>query len=611
VSADYFIWDRELQVPVLKAYVCGACHHSGEDATTPADRERATASPGHRLARAAAAERAAPANDPDREHVEDALAVYPARAIYALVALLQKLDQVDLSGTQRRAAEALLLSVFDAANGLWGYPESRARPKQLIASQRFREVNVWRAIERAPEEWLAERPGVQRTEWPASGPPDPGTLAVFPGPIRELDDTLPEETPLIFTALPRPNQAFWTLSALWASWLWGREAATPIRMALRRRRFDWMWHAAALRGAFKALARRQPSGSTAIAFVPEAEPGFLAAAMAGLDAAGYRLHAYAVRLNDGQAVLTWEAARHRAPGDEDPARLMADEAEEALRQLGEPASYGYLHVAATIALARGQRLAELWKADDSPPLTRLSEVMEGMLEGGGAFERLQPRVELESGQYWLAAPQPAASPLSDRVEQIVLEQLRARSASSLLELEVAVCERLRGLQTPDRRLVLACLESYAVADPRGLWTVRPEDEAGRRQIDIEEMRSLLGGLGERLGYEVEERDGLTWEERGHVAFHFHIQETAGLSGVLQASPPKAQVVVIPGGRASLVAEKERRDLRLRMWQSEGGRIVKFRHIRRLAEEASVHTGNFADRLGIDPAAREDPQMPLL
>ena len=611
VSADYFIWDRELEVPVLKAYACEACHQSGEDATGPADRERAIASAGYRLAHALAAERAAPADDPDREHVEAALAVYPARAIYAIVSLLQKLDQLELPPAQRRAAEALLLSVFDAADGLWGYPESRARPKQLTASPRFREVNVWRALERAHEEWTAEPTEVRLTTWPGSGTPAAGTLAVFPGPIRDLDETLPPEMPSILTALPRPNQAFWTLSALWASWLWGREAAAPIRIALRRRRFDWTWHAAALRGAFKALARHHPPGSVAVAFVPEAEPGFLAAALAGLDAAGYRLRGHAVRLSDGQAVLAWEASRHRARSDEPLLQVMTAAAEGALRELGEPASYGALHAAATIVLARGQRLAELWEADDNPPLTKLSEGMETVLAAGGRFVHLEPGLEVESGQYWLAMPGATATPLSDRVELLVLESLRSQPGASLLATEIRLCDVLRGLQTPDRRLVLACLESYAILEAGGGRRLRPEDGAERRQADILEIRNLLLGLGERLGYSVSGADRILWEERGRPAFRFHVQDTAALSGVLDVAPPSAQIVVLPGGRASLVAEKERRDPRLRAWLSEGGRIVKFRHIRRLAAEASVQADNFAERLGIDPTQREDPQLPLL
>jgi hypothetical protein len=611
VSADYFIWDRELQVPVLKAYACDACHQSGEGATTPADRERAVASGGYSLAHAVAAERAAPADDPDRQHVEDALAVYPARAIYALVAVLQKLDQIDLPAAQRRAAEALLLSAFDAANGLWGHPESRARPKQLTASPRFREVNVWRALERALEEWVAEPSGVRMTTWPESGLPERGTLAVFPGPIRELDDTLPGETPVILTALPRPNQAFWTLSALWASWLWGREAASSLRMVLRRRRFDWTWHAAALRGAFKALVRHQPAGSVTIGFLPEAEAGFLAAALAGLDAAGYRLRGHAVRLNDGQAVLAWEASRHRPGGDDPLPQVMAEAAEIALREQGEPAGYGLLHAAATIALARQQRLADLWTSDETPPLTRLSEEMETILAAGGRFERLEPRVELESGQYWLVEPRPTAAPLSDRVERLVLELLRSEPGPTLLATEVRLCESLRGLQTPDRRLIVACLESYGVADASGAWSLRPEDEAGRREADVEEIRGLLQGLGERLGYGVSVAEEIIWEEASRSRFHFHVQDTAALAGVLGAPPTAERVVVLPGGRALLVAEKERRDPRLRAWLAAGGRIVKFRHIRRLAVEASVQADNFIDRLGIDPTEREDPQLPLL
>ena len=611
VSADYFVWDRELAVPVLKAYACEHCHQSAEEPTSPVDRERATSSPGYGLARALAAERAAPPDDPDREHVEAALSVYPARAIYALVALLQKLDQLAFAPAQRRAAEALLISAFDSADGLWGYPESRARPKQLVASPRFREVNVWRALERAPEAWISDPSPVRATLWPDAGPPEPGTLAIFPGPIRELDETLPPESGPILTALPRPNQAFWTLSALWASWLWGREAAAPIRVALRRRRFDWSWHAAALRGAFKALARHQAGGSQAIAFVPEAEAGFLAAALAGLDSAGYRLRGHAVRLPDGQAVLAWEAARHRPVEDEAVPQVMAAAAEEGLRSLGEPASYAWLHTATAVALARRQRLAELWAADDSPPLTHLSEEMESLLAPGGPFERLEERVELESGQYWLAQPEPSASPLSDRVEQVVLAALRSRPALSLVEVESMACQALRGMQTPERRLLLACLESYGAADEHGAWSLRAEDEEERRRADVREIIRLLRMLGDGLGYRVQVEEDVTWEERGRASFRFHVQGTAALEAMLDGSPPAGRVVVLPGGRAALVTEKERRDPRLRAWLVRGGRIVKFRHVRRLAAEAPGIGERFIERLGIDPAEREDPQLPLL
>ena len=613
ITADHFIWDRELQVPVSKAYACEACHHSGEDPTTPADRERAVASAGYSLAHALAAERAAAADDQDRDHVEAALAVYPARAVYALVTLLQKLEQIELTPGQRRAAEALLISTFDAANGLWGYPESRARPKALTASPRFREINVWRALERARDEWPQESPGVRLATWPESGLPSAGVLAVFPGPIRDLAETLPSETPAILTALPRPNQAYWTLSALWASWLWGREAAAPIKIALRRRRYDWTWHAAALRGAFQALARRQPAGAPAVAFLPEAESGFVAAALAGLDAAGYRLRGQALRLNDGQAVLAWEATRHRPRPEEEPLGMrMAMAAEEALLDLGEPAGYGMLHAAAVLDLAQQSHLAELWATEETPPLTRITEEMEMILAPGGRFERMEPRADLESGHYWLAHPERAAPPLSDRVEMSVLEMVRSHPGISTTEVEALLCENFRGLRTPDRRLVLACLTSYAVEDPEGRWRIRPEDEADARSQDIAEITSILDGLGGRLGYRVVSGDDtVVWEQSGRVAFRYRVQGTAVLAAALGEPATGEHVIVLPGGRAPLVAEKERRDPRLRAWLEAGGRIVKFRHIRRLAAESSLQVASLPERLGIDPPEHKDPQLPLL
>jgi len=619
VFADHFIWDRELQVPVLKAYACDACHHSGEDPTTPTDRERAVASAGYGLAHALAAERAAAGDDPDRDHVEAALAVYPARAVYALVTLLQKLEQIEFTGGQRRAAEALMLSTFDAANGLWGYPESRARPKMLVASPRFREVNVWRALERAGDEWPQEPAAVQLAAWPESGLPHAGVLAVFPGPIRDLIETLPAEAPAILTALPRPNQSYWTLSALWASWLWGREAAAPIKMALRRRRYDWMWHAAALRGAFQALARRQPAGSPVLAFLPEAEAGFLAAALAGLDAAGYRLRGQALRLSDGQAVVAWEAARHRpATSAEEIGEVMAGAAEAALLELGEPAGYGLLYAAAALELGRQRQLADQWASDDTPPLMRLTEEMEMILAPGGRFERMEVRTELESGHFWLVDSASAAMPLSDRVETSVLETLRSHPGIHTTEVEARLCDAYRGLRTPDRKLVLACLASYALEDPTGCWRIRPEDEAEARLSDIAEIRAMLEALGDRLGYRVSAGEGpigpwnatVVWEEAGRPAFHYHVQGTAALEAAL-AAPGGEHVIVLPGGRAPLVAEKERRDPRLRAWLAAGGRIVKFRHIRRLATEASLHAESLPERLGIDPPEHKDPQLPLL
>ena len=615
VTVDFFVWDRELDVPVLKAYACTNCNHSGEEPTSPGDRERALAHPRGGLSYALALEQAASADDPDRQHVEAALAVYPGRTLYALITLANKLEQLGMTVVQREAAEALLLTAFESANSLWGHPESRSRPRQLIASPRFREANVWRALERGLDEWALPDPGIEWMEWPAASLPGPGQVAVFPGPVRELVDTLPPDTrPLVATVLPRPNQAYWTLSALWASWLWGREAAAPIKVVLRRRRYDWVWHASALRNAFQVLAPALPESTPVLGLVPEAEPGFVSAALAGLDAAGCRLTGRAPRMADGQAVFTWDVDR-RPPPTADGQRLRREIvacAEGFLRGLGEPAPYATVHAVIWSHLAAARHAASWWDHEAAPPLQVIDDVLEGLLADPETFVRLDPKADPESGLYWLYDPRGAAGPVSDRVEVAILGELQRAEVIGGLDLEARLCAAFRGAMTPDRRLVAACLSSYASEDPPGRWHLRPEDSLPARQTDLSDVRREVEALGTRLGYQVRSTGFIEWiNPDGDVEFVFQVQDTAAIGEALAAGTVPPRVVVLPGGRAALVAEKERRDPRLRAWLAAGGRFVKFRHIRRLASETTLQDETFESRLGIDPPEHADPQLPLL
>jgi hypothetical protein len=53
------------------------------------------------------------------------------------------------------------------------------------------------------------------------------------------------------------------------------------------------------------------------------------------------------------------------------------------------------------------------------------------------------------------------------------------------------------------------------------------------------------------------------------------------------------------------------DPRLRAWLQAGLRMVKFRHIRRLAAETTLSLDNLDERLALDPIDEADPQLPLL
>ncbi len=616
VSADHFIWDRDPPRPTHRAYSCPHCSHAAEEPIERADLEKARTYEGRGLQYALALQQVAPAGDPDREHAEAALAVYPGRARYALITLVNKLDQMELPVMERAAVHALLLSAFDSANALWGYPDGRTRPKQLVASARYVEVNVWRALERAVGEWAIDDPQLAVLDYDPAAPLEPGTIAVYAGPMRDLVDLLGSQPPdAILTVLPRPNQAYWTLSALWSAWLWGRETAAPIKMALRRRRYDWSWHASALRATMGRAAQALGAGAPAATFIAESEPGFLEAALVGLDSSGYRLTGRTLRTDTQEALLLWESAPNR-PKPQPAGGLvqrMSSIAAEALRLRGEPGSFGYLHAASWSDLGEREQLAPLWQKESGQTLTTIGRAFEMALADQGDFIRVDRNQELESGQFWLAASEGAGVPLGDRVELAVLELLRTEEGLGTESIEARLGQQFPGLLVPSRRLVRACLISYAEEDAEMLWRLRVEDQADQRAIDRKDMLRLLTELGERLEWAVEPsgESSLAWTSNGEPQFVFEILETACLSEGFEAHAESPFTFVLPGGRASLVAFKAARDPRLKAWLESGVRVVKFRHVRRLAEEANLRRERLLERLALDPPEHQDPQLPLL
>ena len=623
VSAEYFVWDREENEPVLKFYSCPHCNHTVEEPTDAEDRRRSLEHGAKGLQHATALEQLAPRGSPDREHAEAAVSVYPGRAIYAIMTLLNKLQQHEL-GERMEAARALLLVTLDQANALWGYPEGRIRPLQLTASPRYRESNVWRALEQAVGQWSGSESRVELVEWEGEASLRPGGVTLFEGPVRELAKALSAaRVERILTVIPRPNQAYWTLSALWAAWLWGREAAAPVRAALRRRRYDWAWHADALLTTLRAMRPALSDKVQVLGLVPDAEPGFLSAALAGFDGAGFRLTGRALRPAEGQAILTWEwdggSGELAAPAQ--LSQIMKRAARHALAERGEPSSYELPHEAAWSELASRRLLARAQGTESRTPLGAIGEDFDQVLADRSVFEHLGKGAEPETGRYWLSDPADVSLPLADRVEGLALGILREQDRISAMELDRRLCEALPGLLTPDRRLVMAVLRSYAISESAGgIWSLRSEDRGEARQADRAEIQTLLARLGGRLGFEVAGTDPVRWADRAEgQQFGFWVDETARLGTAMRRqleegeSGPSSglEVVVIPGGRAALVAEKSRRDPLLQSWLESAPRVIKFRHVRRLAEDTTLERGNLLERLVLDPPGHEDPQLPLL
>jgi hypothetical protein len=616
VDVEYFVWDKDLDGPSHKAYACENCAHAGESQTTEEDWDRARDYSRSSMQAALALEGVASPGDPDRKHAEAALSVYPGRAIFALISILNKLNQANLEEPLLAATHALLLTAFDAANALWSYPEGRVRPRQLVASSRFREFNVWRALERGVDQWAMPDDGVAVDDWERDGRGNGPGVSVYAGPVRDLcrETGALDGIDLILTIPPRPNQAYWTLSALWTAWLWGREAAAPIKVALRRRRYDWGWHATAIRTVLRSVAERCPASKPAVLYVPEAEPGFVAATLAGVEGAGFQLDGCALRADEQQLVSAWssaptgEAAIRKGIENHDLRQAMKG----LLAEHAQPAPYAALHAAAWRQVTQLRQLEQDWSSPQRHPLQAIVDRIEQLLQGS-PFEHLSRGIEPESGVYDLDQPELALDPLLDRVERSTLTLLRQQEQMLAQDLDQQVCEQFRGLLTPDRRWVRACLESYAELLPEeGLWRLRKEDDPALREQDCTEMRDLLVTLGEQLGFRVELGERVSWFPADGGQVHgFAIQETSAW-GQPRLEPGFGELIfVVPGGRSGLIADRIRRDPRLKDWFESGVRVIKFRHVRRLAAETTITVANYKERMAIDPPEHEDPQLPLL
>ncbi len=673
VQAQAFIWRKDEPQPFARQYDCPKCGQSGEHPITQTDLDRLKAMGGDRLQRARALQRVLLNEDAHRADVEEALENYLPRPLYVLFTLANKLEGLGLPPERTRLLQALLISTFDQGSTLWPWPGGRSRPKQLTVPPQFRENNLWLAMEEAVKEWTHLQAPIPVTRWPDLPPEGSGGICLFRGRVKALMP-LPETIRLgaILTVFPRPNQAFWTLSALWSGWLWGAEAALPLLNVLDRRRYDWNWHTSAIHSALAAVAGAISPEIPFFGLLPELVPGFLGAVVTAANAAGFHLEGLALRSEQELAQGRWQpsaAARERAPSSGNPAAgtgaggqsessNSADaEMERAARNAicadlqarGEPAPYLVVYAAGLAGLARSSAIPGSLGSIPGDLLTRVQAVLARAFAdrslliryGGTAGSPAGGPGDEERSAWWLARPPtPGDLPLADRVEMETVRYLQKQPACTFEELDNRLCASFPGLFTPAVDLVRACLESYgeqltagaaaqaaagAAAGAGGnistqrrqtLWRIRENETASLRKTDLQEVRSALAQIGQQLGYTINEQSGaLTWEAEGAPAWWFFPMASSIISRYVLANasiPAGVQrAMVIPGSRAYLVRYKLRHDPRLAEATGEQGwRFIKFRHLRDIASRSDLAPATWESLLDEDPLTDEATQMQL-
>ena len=213
------------------------------------------------------------------------------------------------------------------------------------------EKNLWAELEHSIDLWSQPTRLVELTPWPQV--PDGPGICLFAGPVRNLEK-LPGEIHIdsLICLPPRPNQAFWTLSALWTAWLWGRDAQNRFNQVLGRRRFDWHWHTQALTQAFKKAASLAAHPVKAFTQISELSSGMIFATIAASHFAGFCLEGLAMNSPEAPVQSMWQTGQKEVqPSKANPQSIAREAIRSVLLSLGEPASYAILYMAVISELA--------------------------------------------------------------------------------------------------------------------------------------------------------------------------------------------------------------------------------------------------------------------
>jgi hypothetical protein len=495
-----------------------------------------------------------PVLDGRDELIDEILALYTPRNLYALQTIANKID-AEFSGrpmanVMRLALAACLLP----ASRLNGYPGRVASLRianghvRQPASRNQREVNVWHLFVRAVDEiklalepHAAGRPGVRfAAEFDElGGITGANVFWVRSRPAVVGQYLPPESVDLVLAASAAPaGPDELSFEYLATGWLMGREAAETLRL-------EPLFGAASVReGGAAGTALRHAVASASGALRPggwfnvliegDETDRMLTVALAAA-AAGLELEDVVVR--ESRASGDGVTLHFRKPAAEDrlreaiqprPLRLgadgerltypeLADAIERAavglLRDRGEPAGLTRLAAAALVELQRTGLLRRL-AVGRRETLERPGDPEDATSEAGRSLlttlvaeelwrvdhPSLVPVGDAARPTWWLRQPELADTPLADRVEWATFSLL---STAGRLD-EASFLERIYGLfpglSAPDEELVRACLAAYAAIGEHG--RLRTEDELTRRQAEHARMIALLAEYGHRLGLRV-------------------------------------------------------------------------------------------------------------
>ncbi|MBX3037036.1 MAG: hypothetical protein KF758_08990 [Anaerolineales bacterium] len=608
IQVQSFLWKKGEDVPYGKIYECKHCDDKGEKPANEEDKERAKkVAETDTLHRSRLFERVVSLKDEDRVYAEEAIEHYLPRPLYALSTIINRLDSLDISKERKRALTALVLLACDGGNTLWSYPEERKRPKQLSTPNQFRENNIWIMLERGVSLFAESGSPVVCEAYPTKIP-ESGGILIYEGRLKDLANQVKREIPIaaVIGSVPRPNQAFWTLSALWAGWLWGKDFVEPYKVALRRRRYDWAWNATALNAMFNYLNDLLADGVPMFGLLPEPESSFLTSAITAAWCAGFDLQSVALRTELDPVQMVWKSAKKPKPEKVNQEKFK-NALQNFLSERGEPAKYFYIHTAGLIALEENNALKQDEDEFDEA-LRKTQHLFESVLKDDKNFVHYSTGENVDTGMWANGRGNLAPTEtLSDNIEKAIVNYLQKKPNVIFLEVEEELNKQFTGLMTPSKGLIYAVLNSYAERIEGARWKLRDEDIASVRREEVKKVFDSLQEIGTRLNYDSSLDDKvLTWNEKKKPIRKFYVMASALVNKALENADEQT-VFVIPGGRAELLTYKQERDPSLKE-KMKKYKLIKYRLIRSLLEVKVLTRETFEEQISSDPVEKSTKQM---
>lgn len=616
VQPKGYIWNEGAENPILKVYQCPACGAEGEKPVSDEDLQTLHHLGNIGLQRTRAFQRAATKDEYERQSIERALDCYLPRPIFILMLLVNRLDRLDVEKDEKRLLQAILLSAFDDGNSLWHWPLRDHRHLQLNVPARFLEKNLLLSLESAAEKWKSPFDRIAVYYYPQM-PAEEGGICLYQRRLADQKKILVDLNPsACVTVFPRPNQAFWTLSALWSGWLWGRKGSAPMRGALSRRRYDWYWFAQAIHSTMVPVANKLGEEPTVFGLFPEATANFYLGLSCGMNSAGFKMDGYAYRPSRELIQNQWRT------GSKSPTIELPDVRElikDFLNGRGEPAPFNDLMFGIISELIRAGAVSQAIDQVDEGLFKQIQENLTAQLRDEH-FTITYPTNQPGGSKWWLVDAREVKPPLAERVEQFILNYFKENLSAPFHEIERAACREFKGKLTPSPELIHSVITSYCEF-PRPtseMIQLREEEGYKKRISDLHETRTLLIRTGKSFGFRVNEpeTDLVEWERNDQTtAYRFLLKTSCNLMDQIVQAPEEEtteQVFVLPGSRSRLIAFRMREDPRLASALTNHWHFLKFRHLRRLTAMESLTFDLWEDLLEGDPLLWEAPeQTPLL